>query len=129
MSDPIVIAYVVVATLVFWEGAARPYLRGPANELLAVINIWRIRRQARTQLERDMATIAALKAKILSVGEIEQLPGGSIRLHGDWQFDCSNGTIPHRVDAKGTPYYCGYSDKELVEIWKRRDEFAPRDRS
>jgi len=121
-------AAIVLATLLLWEGAARPLLAKPAAELRAVLEIWRIRRQARTRLERDMAAIAALKAKILSVGEIEQHPGGGITLHGNWQFDCSNGAMVHRVDAHGVQFYCGYSDKELVEIWKRRDEFANRDR-
>lgn len=126
VRNAILIASCTIAIICLWESVVKRAILRPWAELRAVIDIYRIRRQHRTQLARDMAILEKLKAKIVSIGELEQFPDGTIRLHGAWQFDCSNGTIPSRVDAKGIPYYCGYSDKELLEIWKRRDEYVTR---
>lgn len=113
-----------LASVAAWEGAKR-LLRPALIEAAAIAQIYRIRRQARKQLEHDMATIAKIKAPIVSVGDIMEIPGG-VRLLGNWQFDMSTGAMPHRVDAKGNAFYCGYSQKELREIHARRDEYVNR---
>ncbi len=117
------LAFVGVVAVVLWEIIVRPLLLRPLAELRRVLEIYRIREQQRAFLEAEAKRVAGLKATIVSVGGVEQDPGGTLHLLAGWEFDCSNGTPVHRVDGNRNYLYCGYTKAELLEIHSRADEF------
>lgn len=119
----------IVITVLAWEFPTRKLLAPFFREWAAIMTIYRIRRQ-NLRLARAMQLEAEkLKGRIVSVGDLRVCGPHHVHLSGEWEIDGSNGAIPHRVDAKGFPYFFGYSAKELIEIHKRRHEFCDRPRA
>lgn len=83
-------------------------------------------RQVMRQLVADYRKRAAIKARIVHIGQAWRHDDGSLVLAG-WQFDCSNGALA-RDFTPGQPLrFYGYTAAELSEIYVRRAEFAPLD--
>lgn len=119
------VVFFVSMALVFWEGLIRPALLRPFAEFRSAMEIVRIRRQNRALIEREQKRLEGLKATVVSVGDMTMI-NGVVDIGQGWEFDCRGEVPVHRVDAKGTYRYCGYSRDDLIEIYKRRDEFANR---
>lgn len=99
---------------------ARPWL----DSVGARIRIAGIRRQN----AKYAADAGKLKGRILVVGDLVIDEDGDAHLGYGWGFDCSNGTIPSRVDPKRGLLICGYTSEELKEIYHRQDEYVDRAR-
>lgn len=82
----------------------------------------RDQRRVMRQLAADHRARAAIKARIVHIGQAWRHNDGSLVLAG-WQFDCSNGALA-RDFAPGQPLrFYGYTADELAEIYVRRKEF------
>lgn len=128
MNIGITIALIIVLAVLNWEWWVKRQLLRPWAEVRAVLDIYRIRRQQRRILRKSIAEIEKLKAKILAIGGVQIMGPNDVHLLAGWSFDCSNGTPVNHVDQQGVPHYCGYSARELIEIYKRRDEYIERPR-
>jgi hypothetical protein len=77
---------------------------------------------ARRERRRILSARYHIKASIERVGDALVGPE-SIVLGEGWIFDCSNGAVAHSVGPDGLPRFCGYTVRELKEIYARRAEF------
>lgn len=82
----------------------------------------------RRQNAKYAADAGKLKGRILVVGDLVIDEDGDAHLGYGWGFDCSNGAIPQRIDPERGLLICGYTGKELQEIFHRQDEYVDRSR-